>query len=444
MHSRRKFLSVITRAGFGASAAAGYLGLPRGPTFARHAIRTLAHAAADVGDSPAEVVATDESYWATIRRAFDFDPAVTYLNSAGCSPTPRRVLDGMIRDLRYGNEAPVQYMWHELEPRIETVRRELATEFGCDPEEIAITRNASEANQIAILGLDLRAGDEAIVTTHNYDRMLTTWDQRAAREGIVVRRVPLDMPPASDAEVVARIAAAITARTRVIEVPHLTNWTGQPLPVAAIVALGRSHGLDVIIDGAQAFAHIPTQRDALGCDYYGVSLHKWLLAPVGTGFLYVRRDRIERLWPLTPAPAAMAGDIRKFEEIGTHPAANHNAIIAALAFHRGIGTARKLARLRYLRDRWARALTATSDRVHIPTPLDDPRSGALALVDVEGLDPVALHDWLWGRHRIVTSPTRFAGLSGLRVSPNVFTSPEEIDRFCGAMQVAIRWGIPAG
>jgi isopenicillin-N epimerase len=443
MASRREFLTGLARAGLGASVIPARRGIIRGPAFRLGAIRTAWQAAGLAGSRSPGLLAADETYWGTIRRAFDLDPAVIYLNSAGCSPTPRRVLDGMIRDLRYGNEAPVQYMWHILEPRVETVRRALATEFGCDPDEIAITRNASEANAIAILGLELRRGDEAIVTTHNYDRMLATWDQRAARDGIVVVRVPFDVPLRSDADVVSRIEAAITTRTRAIEVPQLTNWTGQPLPAREIIALGRTRGLDVIIDGAQAFAHIESDRDALGCDYYGASLHKWLLAPVGTGFLYVRRDRMERLWPLMPAPAAMRANIRKFEEIGTHPAANHNAILAALAFHRAIGQARKLARLRYLRDRWARALLAESDRVHIPTPLDDPRSGALALIDIDGLDPGSLHDWLWARHRIITSPTAFAGVAGLRVSTNVFTSVGEVDVFIDAIRRALRHGIGA-
>ena len=404
-------------------------------------MRAVWDAAAYAGQRSDADLATDEGYWQGIRRAFDVDPTLIYLNSAGCSPTPRHVLDGMIHDLRYGNEAPVQYMWHTLEPRVEVVRRELATEFGCSAEELAITRNASEAMEIAILGLDLRAGDEVIVTTHNYDRMLAAWNQRSRRDGLVIVPVALDMPPASDAAVTDRLRAAITPRTRAIELPQLTNWTGQPLPVPDIAALAREHGLHLLVDGAQGFAHTPTSRDALGCDYYGASLHKWLLAPVGTGFLYLRRERLEQLWPLMPAPPAMRADVRKFEEIGTHPAANHNAILAALAFHRGIGGSRKLARLRSLRDRWARALLAEGDRVHIPTPLDDPRSGALAMVIVDGLDPVRLHDWLWARHRIVTSPTTFAGLSGLRVAPNVFTTTGEIDAFIEAIRFAMRHGV---
>jgi selenocysteine lyase/cysteine desulfurase len=450
MTSRRVFLASTLGAGVGAvtadptRAVARALSLLPGPGFARHAMRAVREAASYAGSRTPQALAADEAYWAAIRHAFALDPSVSYLNSAGCSPTPRHVLDGMIADLRYGNEAPVEYMWHTLEPRVEIVRRALAAEFGCDPEELAITRNASEANEIAILGLDLRAGDEVVVTTHNYDRMLTAWDQRARRDGIVVVRAQLDVPPRSDAEVVDRIAACITPRTRVIELPHLTNWTGQPLPVPEVVALGRAHGIEVLVDGAQAFAHVPASRDALGCDYYGASLHKWLLAPVGTGFLYVRRDRVERLWPLMPAAASMRADIRKYEEIGTHPAANHNAILAALAFHRHIGGARKLARLRALRDRWARTLPAESDRIRVRTPLDDPRTGALAFVEVDGLDPVRLHDWLWTRYRMVTSPTEFAGLHGLRVAPNVFTSMDEIDAFTDAMRLALRRGVGSG
>ncbi len=441
MVSRRRFVSLLARAGAGAGVVPTYV-LGHRPAFGRHAMRVVAEAAAGVGNRSAADLARDEAYWIEIRSAFDLDPALVYLNSAGCSPTPRRVLDGMIRDLRYSNQAPVQHMWRDLEPRVEAVRRELAVEFGCDQEEIAVTRSASEANQIAILGLDLQSGDEVIVTTHNYDRMLTTWEHRAARDGIVVRPVALVMPPVSDDDVVTRLSAAITPRTRVLELPQLTNWTGQPLPIPAIVSLARSHGLAVIVDGAQAFAHIPTNRNALACEYYGTSLHKWLLAPVGTGFLYVRRDRIEHLWPLTPAPAGKRGDIRKFEEVGTHPAANHNAIIAALAFHRSVGSARKLARLRYLRDRWARAVMAESDRVHIRTPLEDPRSGALVLMEIDGLDPVQLHDWLWTRYGIITSPTSFAGSTGLRISPNVFTSVAEIDKLSEGLRHAIAVGVP--
>jgi selenocysteine lyase/cysteine desulfurase len=384
--------------------------------------------------------AGDEAYWGAIRRAFDLDPSVVYLNSAGLSPAPTTVFDAMLRDARFSNTAPVQHLWRVLEPRVEGVRRDLAAEFGCDPEEIAITRNASEAMEILISGISLHAGDEVIVTAQNYDRMLTTWDQRERRDGIVVRKVSFPLP-ASDTDVLGAIHSAITSRTRVIELPQLTNWTGQPLPIKEVIALARPLGIEVLVDGAQTFAHTPASRDALDCDYYATSLHKWLLAPLGTGFLYVRRAKIRELWPLMAAPAERGNDIRKFEEIGTHPAAPHNGITAALLFHRAIGSARKLARLRFLRDRWARALMAEDARVTVRTPLDDPRSGAIALVDIEGLDTVKLADWLWSRHHIVISAVAFGGVTGVRVTPNVFTTPAEIDAFTDAVRAALHRGL---
>jgi len=197
----------------------------------------------------------------------------------------------------------------------------------------------------------------------------------------------------------------------------------------------------VFVDGAQTFAHTPVSRDALDCDYYATSLHKWLLAPLGTGFLYVRRAKIGNLWPLMAASAERTADVRKFEEIGTHPAAPHNAIALALVFHRAIGGARKLARLRALRDRWVRALTAESPRVRVMTPLDDPRSGAIALVEIDGLDTAALAHWLWTRHHIVTSAIAFNGVTGIRVTPNVFTTPAEIDAFTDAVRAALHGGL---
>jgi selenocysteine lyase/cysteine desulfurase len=328
------------------------------PTFNPGAIRRLEDASAIAGTRPAASVAEDEAYWATIQRAFDLDRTMINLNNGGCSPAPTHVLEQMIRDLRFSNELPVEHMWSVLEPRIESVRRELAREFGCDPEEMAITRNASEANETMLLGLDLRRGDEVILTTQNYPRMKNTWIQRARRDGIVIKWVKLETPPPSPEYYVRQIAAAITPRTRVIETMHISFMTGYIAPVRQVVELARPRGIQVFVDGAHAFAHFPFTRDHLACDYYGTSLHKWLMAPIGTGFLYVRRDRIKSLWPLMAGSIEQEDNVRKYEEIGTHPAANHNAIAVALAFHRAIGADRKIARLRYLRDRWAKRVVA--------------------------------------------------------------------------------------
>jgi isopenicillin-N epimerase len=324
------------------------------------------------------------------------------------------------------------------------VRTQLATLFGCDREEIAITRNACESLETLLFGFDLRPGDEVVTTNQDYPRTLAALRQRERREGIVVRAVSFPVPPPSSADLVERFRRAITPRTRVLLVSHMTYLTGQVFPVAEICRLGRESGIEVVVDGSHALAHLPFQRDDLGCDYYGATLHKWLMAPHGTGFLYVRREKIERLWPLMAATSEIgAGDIRKFEQIGTHPAAMHNAAREALAFHDLLGTARKSARLRYLRDRWAKRLLAESKRVSVLTPLDNRQAGAIALFQVEGLDNVKLGAWLLGQHRIVNTPIVHPEFKGIRITPNVYTTLDEIDIFADKVLEAVKKGLPA-
>ena len=427
--SRRSFLTSLA----GAAAV---------PAFTERAIRHLGEATRIAGTRAPAALADDEAYWSEIQRAFDCDRTMINLNNGGCSPTPTHVLEQMIRDLRFSNELPVDHMWRVLEPRVESVRRDLAHEFGCDPEEMAIVRNSSEANEIVQFGLDLKRGDEVVVSTQNYGRMLTTWDQRARREGIVIKAVTFKLPPPSQEYLADQFISAFTPRTRAVELPHITNLSGQIMPVKEIISAARARNIDVLVDGAHAFGHFPFTRDELGADYYSTSLHKWMLAPIGTGFLYVRKSKQKALWPLMAAPASMDENIRKFEEIGTHPAANHNAISAAIAFHRGIGADRKIARLRFLRDRWAKRLVAEGGgRVKMLTPLDSKYSGAIGLVAIDGMDMGKLGAWLLDRHRIVSTPIVHAEFNGLRVTPNVYTTLDEVDVFSEKMLVAIRNGI---
>jgi selenocysteine lyase/cysteine desulfurase len=411
------------------------------PGFHPRAVHRLRDAEAVAAGRGAAALADDEAYWSTIQRAFDVDRTIVNLNNGGVSPTPTHVLEQMLRDLRFSNELPVEHMWSVLEPRIEHVRRDVAREFGCDPEELAITRNASEALETMIFGLDLARGDEVVVTTQNYPRMLTGWQQRVRRDGVVLKQVVFPVPPPSADAIVERFREAITPRTRVIEVTHITNLTGQIMPVREIVRMARPRGIEVFVDGAHAFAHFPFTRDELECDYYGTSLHKWLLAPIGTGFLYVRKEKIPKLWPLMAAPESMDANVRKYEEIGTHPAANHNAIAAALAFHRAIGAERKAVRLRHLRDRWAKRLLKESDRVRILTPLDRPDGAGIGFVSIDGLDHGKLGAWLRAKHGVVTTPITHAEFSGVRITPNVYTTLDEVDLFAELVLRAIRDGV---
>lgn len=431
--SRRQFLSGLAGAATGAGLAM--------PALSERAFAQLFAADAIAGDRAPADIATDETYWSQIQRAFDIDRTMINLNNGGISPTPSHVLEQLFRDLRFVNELPVEHNWRVLEPRMESTRRELAKEFGCDTEEMAVVRNASEALETCILGLDLRRGDEVIVTNQNYGRMLTTWDQRVRRDGIVVKAVSFPVPLSDPRVLLRHIEAEITPRTKAIELPHITNLTGQILPIRDIVRLARPKGIQVIVDGAHAFAHFPFSRDELECDYYGTSLHKWLHAPIGVGFLSVRKDRIPQLWPLMAADASQNADIRKYEQIGTHPQANFNAVSVALTFHRGIGVERKAARLRYLRDYWAKALMDSSDRVSVPTELGPDKGGAIALLHVDGLDFGKLGGWLMSRYRIVNTPIGHEEFNGLRITPNIYTTVDELDTFVDAVKVAIRQGI---
>jgi selenocysteine lyase/cysteine desulfurase len=329
-----------------------------------------------------------------------------------------------------------------LEPQVESVRRGLAREFGCDPEEMAITRNASEALEAVQLGLELRAGDEILTTTHDYPRMLTAWRQRERRDGVVLSTIPFPVPPPSLDDLYQRFERAITPRTKVILVCHITNLTGQIFPVKRICRMARERGIEAIVDGAHAFAHFPFKLEDLDCDYYGTSLHKWLFAPHGTGFLYVRRSKIGKLWPLMAAEKKQDQDIRKFEEIGTHPAANHNAIAEALVFHHGIGIERKAARLRYLRDRFLRRL-AEAPRVRVHTSFDSAMSCGIGNFQVEGVDSTALAKHLFDSRRIIVVPIKHAEFEGLRVTPCVYTTTDEVDRFAEAIEQVIAKGLPA-
>jgi selenocysteine lyase/cysteine desulfurase len=403
--------------------------------------RVEAAAPGVAGRSPGEVAA-DEDYWREIQQAFTVNRSLINLNNGGVSPSPRFVQEAMKRYLDLSNEAPVYTMWQLLEPNVESVRRKLAASFGCDPEEMAVTRNTSESLENCIFGLELQRGDEILTTTHDYPRMITAWKQRERRDGVVLRQVPFPIPARSMQDLVEVFRRAITPRTRVILVCHVTNLTGQIFPVKEIARLGRERGIEVIVDGAHAYAHFPFTLADLDCDYYGTSLHKWLFAPHGTGFLYVRREKIPGIWPLMAAPEKMTADIRKFEEIGTHPAANHNAIAEALLFTEAIGVARKAARLRYLRDRWMRRLEGQKG-VRLHTSFDPAMSCGIGNVQLEGVDTAALAKHLWERRRIIVVPIIHEEFQGLRVTANVYSTLAEVDAFSDEMERVIARGLPA-
>jgi isopenicillin-N epimerase len=395
-------------------------------------------AAAAVSGRPADAVARDEDFWFNVRHAFTVDRNIINLNNGGVSPAPKVVMDTEIRLLEMENMNPTYYMWRILDPGLETVRRRLARTFGCDPEEIAITRNASEALEIVQFGLDLKPGDEVITTNQDYPRMIASWLQRQRRDGIVLRQLTFPVPPPGLDYLYELIKSAVTPRTKVIHICHMTNRTGQIFPVRRICRMARERGIEVIVDGAHSFCQFSFRQEDLECDYFGTSLHKWLLAPIGTGMLYVRRNKIPQIWPMMGADESLRADIRKFEQIGTHPASQRNAITEALTFHESIGVERKAARLRYLRRRWTDRLRGIQ-KVRILNSDDPEQSCAIGFVSVQGMEAGKLYERLWTRYRIWTSPSVMPGeYEGVRVTPNVYTTLEEIDTFAEAMEQIVK------
>jgi isopenicillin-N epimerase len=395
----------------------------------------------DAGSASATELAENEDFWFQVQRAYDVDRSIINLNNGGVAPAPRSVMAAMNRHVAFTNHLPPRHLWKVLDPQVETVRARIARTFGCDAEEIAFTRNASESLEICLYGLDLKCGDEVLTTSHDYPRMVNTLKQREMREGIVLKQFAIPVPPKHPSELTALFEKNITPKTKLILVCHITNLTGQMFPVKDIVRMARSRGIEVVVDGAHAFAHFKFKHSDLDCDYYGTSLHKWLSAPIGTGFLYVRKSKIKGLWSLMAPPPEKADDIRKFEEIGTHPTAPRLAVAEALVFYDGIGAERKEARLRYLRNRWAKRFIGQKG-VQMFTSLDPAQSCGIGTVGIEGIDNGELATHLFKKHRILVAPIIHDDFKGVRVTPNTYSTLGEVDTFCRAMENVIENGLP--
>lgn len=390
--------------------------------------------------TPVEVAA-DEDYWSRIQQAFSVTRGIVNLNNGGVSPSPRIVTEAFVRYTWQQEDATAYTMWQILEPQSETIRTGLAEVFGCDAEEIAITRNASESLEILLMGLDLKSGDEVLTTTQDYPRMLTTLKQRELREGLKLKLIQIPIAPDDVNDIATAYERAITPKTKLILVSHQINVTGQINPVKRVCEMARARGIETIVDGAHSFAQFDFKRGDLGCDYFGTSLHKWLYAPKGTGMLYVRKEKIPKVWPLMASEDKQRNDIRKYEEIGTHSAAMRLAIGEAILFHNAIGGKRKEERLRYLSRYWMNNLKGIP-KVGFNTSFDPKQSCAIANFKIDGVDPVALGGYLMSKHKIFTTPIVHAEFTGIRITPNVYTTLWELDRFSSVVADVAKRGLP--
>lgn len=386
-------------------------------------------APASAASRPAEEIAKDEDFWIAVRDEFTTDRTVVNLNNGHVSPAPRTVQEAMRRYLDYSNMGPYHTMIKELTPRVTAAKRMVAELAGVGEDEITLTRNSSEALEMAEFGLNLKAGDEVLTTNQDYPHMLTAYEQR---DGIKLTQLSFPVPVASSDDLYRMFEKAVTPRTKVIHFCHITNRTGVIFPVRRICDMAAAKGIITVVDGAHAFSQFPFKVSDFNCDYYGVSLHKWTFAPVGTGFLYVRKSRIKETWPLMAASARQDDSIRKFGNLGTYPAANFLAICEAITFNQNIGLDRKAARLRYLRQRWTERL-AENPKVKILHSSTPELACGIGMFALKSGDLGTLGSTLVSKYGIYTSVMPHAEFTGMRITPSVYTTVQEIDYFAKAV-----------
>jgi selenocysteine lyase/cysteine desulfurase len=382
---------------------------------------------------PHAELAQDEAFWATIRGKYKLTPEYINLENGYYSMQAEPVLEAFIGHVRSINVQASRYMRTRQPDDKLRVRTRLAKMAGVRPEELIITRNTTESLDTVISGYDWKPGDEAVMAAQDYGAMLDMFKLQARRHGIVNRVVSLPLDPQSDDELVQLYANAITPKTRLVMVGHMVNITGQVLPVRAISEMAHARGVDVMCDGAHAFGQLAFRIPDVGCDYYGASLHKWLGTPLGAGILYVRQDKIAALWPIYADESMADTDIRKLNHTGTHPVHTDLGIDDAIDFHEELGAERKEARLRYLQRYWTGRVRGVPN-ILVNTPSDPKRSCAIANVGVRGMTPADLAKTLFERYKVFTVAIDTANVHGVRVTPQLFTTPKELDVLVRALK----------
>ena len=398
------------------------------PVFAREAEKQIARIQ-NYGNGGA---VDDEDFWGWIRECYTMSPNVINLNNGGVAPQPKVVQDAHIRYYQYCNEAPSYYMWQILDQGREPLRQKLAEVAGCDAEEIAINRNATEGLNTVIFGLNLQRGDEVVLSKMDYPNMINAWKQREKRDGIKLVWLDLQMPMLSDDDVVKAYTSAFTSKTKIVHVTHLVNWTGQILPIRRIADEAHKKGIEVIGDGAHTFAHFDFKIPDLGCDYFATSLHKWMSAPFGSGLLYIKKDKIKNVWALLSNNEPDGADIRKFESLGTRSFASEMAIGAAVDFYNVIGAKRKEERLRYLKDHWVNKVKNIPG-IRFYQPHTKHQACAIANVGIVGRKPEEISSELFAKHKIHAVAINWENVHGVRITPNVYTTTKELDKLAFAL-----------
>lgn len=379
-----------------------------------------------------EEAAQDEDFWMRVRSGYRLKPDYINLENGFYCFLPQDILENYIHHIREINYQGSHYMRTVQWDNKRAIAAQLAELAGCSPDELIITRNTTESLDTIIGGFPWQAGDEAVMAEQDYFSMIQMFKQQEVQHGIVNKVVSVPNHPRSDAEIVELYARAITNKTRLLMVCHMVNITGQILPIRQICDMAHSKGVEVMVDGAHAIAHLNFAIRDLNCDYYGASLHKWLSAPLGAGLLYVNKNKISKIRPLFASAIAENTDVRRLNQTGTHPVATDLAIGNAIEYYYSLGPARKEARLRYIQEYWTSRVRNLPNIV-LNTPADPSRACGIANVGIKGMKPTEMADTLLKKYRIWTVAIDGQGVQGCRITPNIYTSTRELDTFVKAL-----------
>lgn len=434
-NSRRRFLSSIGTAVAGAALA--------GSVKAK-SVERVTEALNDRQSVSPEALSQDEKFWAEVRSGFDLPKDILNLDNGYCNPLSRAVADDLINQARYIEQLPAKRL-SELYKEVsgKQVRPGIARLLGVSVDEIAFVRNATEALDTVIMGVPMKAGDEIVCCAHDYYAMLDALEQRHARDGVVLKMIHPPLPATSIDRLVKLYEDAIGPKTKLVLVTHASNVTGQLYPAKRIAAVAHRMGAEVVVDGAQTMALLDYKIPDLDCDYFGASLHKWLMAPVGSGVLWMRKTNIAKVWPIIP-PSPDTTDMMRFESFGTFPEFVLAAAVPAIALHEKLGSARKEARIRYLTTYWRKKVEKFPGVKFYTTDAPEASCG-LGIFEIAGIDSKILQSRLWDRHKILVQNMKGEGkrapeIRGIRVTPNVYTSLAELDRFVDLIDQIIKAG----
>ncbi|MDB4252485.1 aminotransferase class V-fold PLP-dependent enzyme [Flavobacteriaceae bacterium] len=415
--NKREFLKNVSLAA---------VGLPFIRTSFSTSLNTLKHL------SPNQI-ATEENFWLQVRKDYSLKPDYINLESGYYNIIPNPTLNHMIDHARMVNYEGSYYMRTVQWDQKNAMAAKLAKVVGTSAKNLIITRNTTESLDMVIKGMNWKKGDEAVYAKQDYGAMKMMFEQVSRRYGTKNIIVSVPNHPTSDEEIVRIYQNAITSRTKLLMVCHMVNITGQILPIKKICQMAHKKGVQVMVDGAHCVGHFQFKIDDLECDYYGSSLHKWLAVPLGTGMLYVRDKHIDNLWPVFAEHHREPGDIARLNHVGTHPVYHDLSIENAIEYYAMLGAERKEARLRYLQEYWS-SKVRTHPNIIVNTPKESFRACGIANVGLKNLKPHELAKQLMDRYQIFTVAIDYANVQGCRISPNVFTTTQELDVFVKALQ----------